>query len=998
MTKRMLSLLLALVMTLSLCVPALAADDFAAEAVTETGEQAPDTPAAAAVTEEEEDVPEAIAYAVNVSAEARQKLADAITAAAADVDAVKAHTKMTLGTNMDATINLIKGQLAKTAKDNVVAAYDNAVKLQDEILGAAANRTDKNVTDAVDALLKAREALKSEATQKFDETGIAGDDVKGILGSSSADNDPASYFKNFGGTSDWFTTVNAANSKTNEANLKMARRADYVDKLIAAVADVDAYNEDAAVSKQPVKALWDAVEALWNLRVGSDAEKAAKVPYDTEAAALWDLYDAAKKKVDDTTHYNGADLNIANGINADNGRAATPSAKVAVDWVGQQFDKAGHSNTLVTGTSYWTYSVALNNIKEAAKVLKEKAQLVKFDTYSVMNNKQITVYLTFDESDSTKTDVNDYIITYQKKDQTYERVLGADLSLADAALNSYKISAQDVKTQVDKADAGEYVVTWKFDNGATALKSTDTVTFRLYTVANGVASASPVGEAMVVNTIDDNYTGPLFRGTATFDTKTGEVTGKLSLDITNANDSKVSNYEIALTAEGKESQKLTKTSASTVGSVGSKQVDSAWHPYYTFTKEAVDKVVTNAGTYTLTLMVQQSTPADSGLLPRGTTTVTVPALEKYKNSSPISAPAKLTVANVKAMGSKVAGINDLQTFVDAVKGLSTDLVLVEKFADTTETGAAYVEDIATAKTLLANAVAAAEKLISDAATLAYTDTNKTKVTTAVNDITKILGYLNEGADTTEFTAALAKAKALVKSDYTTNSWLLSGIEAAIKAADDAVKAHERFGFQDISTDRVILKEWTKALNDAMDKLVAVGADKTALNAAIAAAEALKEEDYTAESWKDAALADAIAAAKLVAAKDNAGKTEIDAAVAALKAATDKLVKKTAEPTEGPKAPASGTGWVKYEGEWYFFKGSKLVENYWVGQADGASKWSTNWYYVGSDGKMATGLQYIDDLKGGKAWYMLQTTETNGEIGKMLTGWQWTYSAAGTAFS
>ena len=44
MTKRMLSLLLALVMTLSLCVPALAADEFEAETVTEVEEQAPEAP------------------------------------------------------------------------------------------------------------------------------------------------------------------------------------------------------------------------------------------------------------------------------------------------------------------------------------------------------------------------------------------------------------------------------------------------------------------------------------------------------------------------------------------------------------------------------------------------------------------------------------------------------------------------------------------------------------------------------------------------------------------------------------------------------------------------------------------------------------------------------------------------------------------------------------------------------------------------------------------
>ena len=34
------------------------------------------------------------------------------------------------------------------------------------------------------------------------------------------------------------------------------------------------------------------------------------------------------------------------------------------------------------------------------------------------------------------------------------------------------------------------------------------------------------------------------------------------------------------------------------------------------------------------------------------------------------------------------------------------------------------------------------------------------------------------------------------------------------------------------------------------------------------------------------------------------------------------------------------------------------------------------------------MQYLDDLHGGKGWYFLQQTNDRGEIGKMLTGWQW----------
>ncbi len=98
-------------------------------------------------------------------------------------------------------------------------------------------------------------------------------------------------------------------------------------------------------------------------------------------------------------------------------------------------------------------------------------------------------------------------------------------------------------------------------------------------------------------------------------------------------------------------------------------------------------------------------------------------------------------------------------------------------------------------------------------------------------------------------------------------------------------------------------------------------------------------------------------------------------------------------------PAGGTGWryVPQTGDYYYFKDGVRKGDYWVGFADGASAWANNWYYADASGKLLTGLQYLDDLKGGKAWYMLQTTDDRGEIGKMLTGWQWTYSDVGTGY-
>ena len=89
------------------------------------------------------------------------------------------------------------------------------------------------------------------------------------------------------------------------------------------------------------------------------------------------------------------------------------------------------------------------------------------------------------------------------------------------------------------------------------------------------------------------------------------------------------------------------------------------------------------------------------------------------------------------------------------------------------------------------------------------------------------------------------------------------------------------------------------------------------------------------------------------------------------------------------APVSGSGWACDEttGDCYYFVDGVQKFDYWAGSQRGL------WYYVGSDGKLATGFQYVENSNG-TGWYMFQTDNANGCIGRMLTGWQWTYSDAG----
>ena len=102
------------------------------------------------------------------------------------------------------------------------------------------------------------------------------------------------------------------------------------------------------------------------------------------------------------------------------------------------------------------------------------------------------------------------------------------------------------------------------------------------------------------------------------------------------------------------------------------------------------------------------------------------------------------------------------------------------------------------------------------------------------------------------------------------------------------------------------------------------------------------------------------------------------------------VVKTDLPVDAPK---SGTGWAydKATGDYYYFVNGEQKFNYWANEP-AASQWGY-WYYIGVDGKLATGFQYVEN-ENGTGWYMFQTDNDDGCIGRMLTGLQWTGSDAG----
>lgn len=129
-------------------------------------------------------------------------------------------------------------------------------------------------------------------------------------------------------------------------------------------------------------------------------------------------------------------------------------------------------------------------------------------------------------------------------------------------------------------------------------------------------------------------------------------------------------------------------------------------------------------------------------------------------------------------------------------------------------------------------------------------------------------------DYTELNRQITIAQALKQNDYTAESWktLQDALEEAIKARN--------------STSQTEVDAATKALKDAIEALeLAPGAvDYVELNRQITIAEGLKENDYTADSWK--VLQDALK--KAIEARNSTSQTEVDAAAKALKDAIDAL--------------------------------------------------------------------------------------------------------------
>lgn len=154
---------------------------------------------------------------------------------------------------------------------------------------------------------------------------------------------------------------------------------------------------------------------------------------------------------------------------------------------------------------------------------------------------------------------------------------------------------------------------------------------------------------------------------------------------------------------------------------------------------------------------------------------------------------------------------------------------------------------------------------------------KSALVSEINDAPSATVEVN----TSNLEAAIAKAEGLTETDYTAESW--AKLQTALTEAKTALAAKESQNAVDTAAGNL-----TAAIDALEKKPEEVKVDTEKLEAAIAKADALKEADYTADSWKamQIALTEAKTAlgAKESQDKVDAAETKLTAAIGALEEA------------------------------------------------------------------------------------------------------------------
>lgn len=206
--------------------------------------------------------------------------------------------------------------------------------------------------------------------------------------------------------------------------------------------------------------------------------------------------------------------------------------------------------------------------------------------------------------------------------------------------------------------------------------------------------------------------------------------------------------------------------------------------------------------------------------------------------------------------------------------LETSITKAESLEENSYTKASWDEN----KDAIAEALTAAKAALETKESQEAVDAANATLTDAMNKlvVTGDLAALKE---------VLEKAKTLNETDYTAKTWKY--VQDAIDKAETVIANRD--------TKRKVTSA-KSSLNIWMGKLVRKY-DTTTLEKKIAEAEALKKDDYTAESWKEAAITNVINAAKETV-TNRGNKDDVHSAIDNLETAMEKLVPVSKEITVG----------------------------------------------------------------------------------------------------
>ena len=1045
MTKRALSLLLTLVMVLSLCVPALAAEDFEAEAPAEVVEEAPEAPEAPVAPEAEEpadepvvDEPAAEEPVEEAVAEDAPEMASVLPEDAEDLPYLVAlgkvskinHWKLekTLKTaasykeRVDAGELYVKTSYIEVGQDDSPAkefldAYATAQKNLDGINGEV---VDIDVTDA--SVLAIIAELKTyfskddggdgKLTSSLDEggTGVSGttdamtaDNL--YLGLKAGDSYSTSGIPNSAkyqplGTEAYRAFSVSGSTKFTGSEWTMYYRSEYLTALKTAQDAIKAF----ADLTDPVYS--DFAKAREAVLAAAKLEKAAALPNANDAQTLKDAITTVKNIGEDNYNKN-------RGIYASYTADLFTRVSKAEALLHKQVGLNGFENNV----RYYDANMAIKDLKDHTALLQST---IRFEGYECTGNGEITVTVSIAKLEGkTNDDGNTYGFAFKVGDYWADATNVSTTAITGTPNAQFKVDDTHV-IEIDNATYewetdGDYpdrlvckvkVTPVSKDGSKDKFTSTDKILIQFY--AKNVVdddgqptwSAAKITQNLTFTT--GTWFGPTVKKAWVSDYGTSAATNDFEYqdDLGDLNDGAGNINGKAVSTYVGDDVKVTLQMSKDLGTylddtTGLSRSDAVRFAYAVLDAKGKGVMVNSYGNGTnpsvnvadkqATITGKTSPVVDDTYLVAGSMTAALTETvtnAKGDKGEITRSSASFTInplskwSAVKEIKKALADAKELNpSDYNALVGFDEDLGYIPGREDLTSVSAAFQvinDDIKEIETAITSS------------TVANSKTNRTAVLDLLKDLGEVYNRLAvKPIDVDAITALIAEVKTIKEDDYTYDSYgkmidALADAEAAIDGSEEVLQSKVDAAYA--------------ALKAAKDGLVKEGAvDKTALTAAIASAKALVEADYTADSWAaNKPLIDAaVTAAQAVVDNANATQAQVNTALNTLTAAVAKL-EKTGGEDDGPQAPTTnnGTGWVLFENEWYFFKAGKLVANYWVGKIDGASQWDSNWYYVGADGKMLTGMQYVDDLHGGMGWYFLQPTNTKGEIGKMLTGWQW----------